>query len=231
MGVARAFRSLELYDILANLVPGSVLVIFIGVVFGIETYIPLPTGAVTLGVFLIIALTSGHIIQFVASRLEGTPTLFGTVVRASKREDIDDVPIPITHIEEAFWPLMEQKFALPEDFDDYGEMLRLLMSYVETTPATRALRFQALHSFHRSMWAVWYLGAGLAIVGTALKLFDFIIVRSWPVLGISLIGALAGIRIFRIRKEKFNRLFIQYAIVDFYTDQVEEQERTLYWAK
>jgi len=231
MSVARAFRSLEIYDILANLVPGSVLVIFTGVVFDIGTYIPLSTGAVVLGVFLIIAFTSGHIIQFIASWLEGAPTLFETVVRASKRENVDNVPIPITHIEKAFWPLMKQKFALTEDFDDYDEMLRLLMSYVETTPATRALRFQALHSFHRSMWAVWYLGVGLAIIGAALKLFDLVAVRSWPVLGISLIGALAGIRIFRIRKEKFNRLFIQYAIIDFYTDQVEEQERTLYWAK
>jgi hypothetical protein len=137
-------------------------------------------------------------------------------------EDAEEPEIEITHIEEAIWPLMKQKFALPENFNDYGEMFRLLLSYIETTPATRALRFQALHSFHRSMWAVGYVSVALILISIPVKYGGWIAVRSWPILGIVLVGSLTGIVVFNRRKEKMNKRFIQYAIADFYSDQMDE---------
>ena len=223
MGVARTFRALELYDILANLIPGATFLLALAVVVEFEEYVQI-SGGILVGIFLIIGFILGHVVQAVASTLDGTPTLFGNVVRASKGEEVDDVSIPITHVEESVWPLMKQKFSLPDDFEDYGGMFRLLLSYIETTPATRAIRFQALHSFHRSMWAVWHLVVGVVLVGVALKLFDVVAVRSWATLLASIGGALLGIAVFKNRKEKFNRRFIQYAIADFYTDQVEQLE-------
>jgi len=65
------------------------------------------------------------------------------------------------------------------------------------------------------MWAVWHLIVGLVIVGDSLELFNVVAVRSWPIFGVSIVGALLGIAVFKNRKEKFNRQFIQYAIVDF----------------
>ena len=223
MSVGRTFRPLELYDILASLIPGTTILMAVAVVFEIEQYIQI-SGGIIVGVFFIIGYIFGHVVQAVASQLDGTPTLFGTVVRVSKGEEVDDVSIPITHVEEAVWPLIKRKFALPDEFENHGEMFRLLLSYIETTPATRALRFQALHSFHRSMWAAWHLIIGLIVVGAGLKLFNVGAIRSWPILGVSIGGALLGIVVFKSRKEKFNRRFIQYAIVDFYSDQVDELE-------
>ncbi|MUV60218.1 hypothetical protein [Halobacterium sp. CBA1126] len=222
MGVARTFRALELYDILGNLIPGSTFLLMLAVIFEVEAYLTLPKATVTIGVFLIVAFVLGHVVQAVASKLEGKPTLFGKVIRASKGEMVEDVPIPITDVEEAIWPMLKHKFGLSDDFDNYGEMFRLLLSYIETTPATRALRFQALHSFHRSMWAVWYLVICSVVIAAVLKGGEVVAVQSWSVLGLTSIVALIGIQVFKWRKNKFNRLFIQYAVVDFYSDQIEE---------
>ena len=221
MPVARSFRALELYDVLANLVPGAVLLLALSVIFQVENYIQFSKGAIAAGVFLVSALIFGHVIQAIASELDGTPTLFGEVIHATREDDVEEPAIKVTHVEEAVWPLMKRKFALPDDFKDYGVMFRLLLSYIETTPATRALRFQALHSFHRSMWAVGYIAVALTLIGILLKCVGWVAVRSWPILGLALVGSFAGILVFRQRKEKMNKLFIQYAIADVYSDQIE----------
>jgi hypothetical protein len=222
MSVARSFRALELYDVLANLVPGAVVLLALSAIFRVETYLQFSTGAIAAGTFLVSALVCGHIIQLVGSELDGTPTLFGDVIQATRDGNTDELPIAVTHVEEAIWPLMQRKFALPDEFNDYGTLFRLLLSYIETTPATRALRFQALHSFHRSMWAVGYVAAVLTLSSMLLKYTGWVAVRSWPVLGLALTGSLAGIWIFKRRKTKMNNRFIQYAIADFYSDQVQE---------
>lgn len=227
MSVGRTFRALELYDILANLIPGSTILLVAALVFSVERFAQASSGIVV-GVFLIVGFILGHVVQAVASKLDGTPTLFGDVVRASKGEEVNNVSIPITHVEESVWPLMKQKFALPDDFEDYGEMFRLLLSYIETTPATRALRFQAIHSFHRSMWGVWHLAVGIVVIGAVLKLLGLVTVRSWPILATSIAASFLGIYVFGNRKKKFNKRFIQYAIVDFYMEQVDELESPTY---
>ncbi len=222
MSVARSFRALELYDVLVSLVPGAVLLLAITTIYQVENYVQITTSAFSAGVFLVASLVLGHVVQAIASSLDGTPTIFGDVVRASKGEDVDNVDIAITHVEESLWPLLRRKFALPPDFEDYGHMFRLLLSYIETTPATRALRFQALHSFHRSMWAVWFPVIALSLLGAVLKYHGLGMVRSWPILGLTILSSIVGVLVFNSRKKKFNRRFIQYAIADFYSDQVCE---------
>ncbi|SFC24000.1 hypothetical protein SAMN05444422_10614 [Halobiforma haloterrestris] len=226
MAVARSFRALELYDVLTNLVPGAVVLLIPSIIFPVENFISSSTGTLGAGAFLVSALVFGHIVQVIASWLDGTPKLFGKVIRATRGEDVGDLPIDITYVEESVWPLMERQFALPENFDDYGEMFRLLLSYIETTPATRALRFQALHSFHRSMWAVGHIAVLITTIGILLKRTGLVTVRSWPVLSLALIGSLIGIWVFGQRKEKMNKRFIQYAIADFYIHQTEKRDNS-----
>lgn len=222
MAVAQSFRALELYDVLTNLVPGAVVLLVLSVIFPVENFIPASTGALGVGAFLVSALVFGHIIQGVASWLDGTPQLFGNVMRAARGEDVGDLPIDITHVEESVWPLMKRQFVLPEGFDSYGEMFRLLLSYIETTPTTRALRFQALHSFHRSMWAVGHIAVLITVMGILLKCSELVTVRSWSVLGLALVGSFIGIWVFGQRKKKMNKRFIQYTIADFYIHQTEK---------
>lgn len=223
MAVARSFRALELYDVLTNLVPGAVVLLILSVVFPAEDFIPASTGALGVGAFLVSALVFGHIVQVAASWLDGTPKLFGNVIRATRGEDVEDLSIDITHVEESVWPLMKRQFALPEGYDNYSEMFRLLLSYIETTPTTRALRFQALHSFHRSMWAVGHISALITVLGILLKCTGLVAVRSWEVLGLALVGSFIGIWVFERRKEKMNKRFIQYVIADFYIHQTEKR--------
>ncbi|MFC7098852.1 hypothetical protein [Halobaculum marinum] len=225
MSIARTFQALEIYDILTNLVPGGILLLSVSVVIKIEEYVSFQNSGISIGISLIAAFVLGHVIQAIASQLNGTPTLFGRIVRSSKGEDVDDLSVRITHIEESLWPMVKRKFSLPEDFDDYGALMRLLISHLETIPATRALRFQALFSFHRSMWAVSMIVAGLVMVGVFLKCLGIVAVRSYLILVVTAIGSLMSILIFRSRKEKFNRLFVQYTIVDFYSDQIDEVSR------
>ncbi len=222
MSIARSFRALEFYDVLANLVPGSVFLLAIGVVVKVEKYVQFSNGTVAAGIFLVSALVIGHVIQAFASWLDGTPTLFGDIIRATRDEDVEDLSVDITHVEEAIWPMMKRKFGLPDGYEDYGGMFRLLLSYIETTPATRALRFQALHSFHRSMWAVWFLVIIITAIALLLNCANILVARSWAVLLGTVLVSFPGILFFRQRKEKFNQRFIQYAIADFYSDQIDE---------
>ena len=226
MTVARTFRALEFYDILANLVPGAVLLLTLSAIFQIEKYIRFSTGTIAAGVFLVTALVFGHIIQAIASELDGKNTLFGEVIQATREDTEKEPTIEVNHVVESVWPLMKRKFALPDDFNDYGELFRLVLSYIETTPATRALRFQALHSFHRSMWAVGYITSILTLVGALLKCIGWIGVRPWPILGLILLGSIGGTLVFGKRKKKMNQLFIQYTLVDFYSDQIERVGNT-----
>lgn len=225
MAISRSFRALELYDVLGNLVPGAVFLFGISAVFQIESYVQFSNGTIAAAVFLVGSLVSGHMVQAFASELNGTPTLFGEVVQATRDGDTEGLPIEISHIEDSIWPLMKNKFQLPDEFNDYGALFRLLLSYIETTPATRALRFQALHTFHRSMWGVGFLVTGLVLVGMVSKCIGLIDVRSWQALALVFVISIAGIWVFDNRKEHFNELFIKYAIVDFYTDQIERVQK------
>ena len=141
MAIARTFRALELYDVLGNLVPGAVFLLGVTAVFRTECYIQFSNGTIAAGSFLIGSLVSGHVIQAFASKINGTPTLFREVVQAARDGDTEELSIEISHIEDSIWPLMKNKFELSPGFNDYGAMFRLLLSYIETTPATRALRF------------------------------------------------------------------------------------------
>jgi hypothetical protein len=230
MAIARSFRALELYDVLANLIPGSVLLLSITAIIKIENYFQTSNSVFATGGFLVSAFVLGHVIQAFASYIQDPPRLFGEIVQAT-REDSDealedDLPINLTHIERALWPLMKERFDLPDSFDDYGNLFRLLLSYIETTPATRALRFQAIHSFHRSMWAVWHLVIGITLVAASLNVIGLLKARSPLVLGTVVLMSIAGIRIFATRMEKFNIRFIQYAIIDFYSEQVSHQDES-----
>jgi hypothetical protein len=222
MAISHTLRSLELYDILANLIPGGVLLISIAVVFQVESYINFSNNSLAAATFLIAAFVLGHIIQAVASYIDGQPTLFGDVIRYTRGENIDHPPLRITVVEKSVWPIMKKKFNLSDDFDDYGALFRLLLSHIETTPTVRALRFQSLHSFHRSMWAVGYITAILSILGWGLKWQTVVDVRSCWILLASFVASIVTIIVFKSRKEKMNERFIQYAMVDLYISHMNE---------
>jgi hypothetical protein len=242
MAIARALRSLQIYDILANLVPGVVVLIVIGVAVPVECYLgEVPSSILVTGV-IIVGFVSGHVIQALASRLNGEPRLFGLLVAELRETEPYDpegtlellpdrarewlgfkrtpvTKISITEVEKAFWPMAKAQFDLSEEFRNYGRLMQLVLSYLETVPTTRALRFQSIHSFHRSMWAVCFLSVALVSTVGISGYLNLVEIRSWPILALLGVCSALGIWIFGKRKEKFNRKVVEYTVIDFYTAQ------------
>jgi hypothetical protein len=161
---------------------------------------------------------TGHLLQALGSWAD-SPTTFGDTLTAIQNETPATAPITVTHIENSFLTLCEQQFALPSDFEHYGKLLKMVLSYLETTPYTRALRFQSVYSFHRSMWAAsWSLLVVLAVLG-GLSALGHSLLPSITVTGGVTIAALVGVAVFWNRKNKFDKTFVKYLFIDFYNAQ------------
>lgn len=223
MAIGRSFTSLQLYDVLANLVPGAILLIVIQVNTPLISLSSTNSPVLSAGIVAVLALILGHMIQFLASKWDETPHLFGDIIRAIQAGDSgSDLPVTLSYVEENAWPKMKDRFELPDEFTDYGALFRLLLSYVESTPATRALRFQALHSLHRNMWATGKLTVAIGLLTIIFSLIGLEITRSvWYGVGTFVSGTIL-IYVFEKRKEKFNQKFVQYAIADFYAFETQD---------
>lgn len=220
MSVSQTFRSLAFYDILTNLVPGIVVMFALVVLISpVEFFGQLPVGVATAG-FLVVAYIAGHVTQALGSWFDN-PTTFGETVKSVQSGEYDDSPITITHIEKEFWNSCVDVFDIPnpDEFENYGRLLELVLSHLETTPYTRALRFQALHSFHRSMWAAtWVIAVAVPVAG-GLHYLGVITLHSTVIAGGIFVFSVIGILVFNRRKTEFDKVFIKYAIADFYESQ------------
>jgi hypothetical protein len=219
MSVGQPLRVLNLYDVLVNLIPGAVFLLAIVTLSAPSGGFSSFSSAVAIAIFVVLSYVTGHAIQWIGSSLDGTPQLFGDTMERIRSETGRNenlaTNINISEIEEEFWKICATEFHLSEDFSNYGKLLQLITSRLETTSATRALRFQAIHSFHRSMWAV----SISVILVTVLSIPINVALReSFPVVRYVVVffPALTGDLIFGARKEKFNKKFIEYLIIDFY---------------
>jgi len=242
MPVASTLRSLEIYDILANLLPGLMLLIIVTLTMRVEEYITGISTSLLVAGFIVVGFVAGHVIQGIASKLNGPPRLFGLVLSEMrniepydpdgtlqalnpkirdwlgfKRATISD--LNLTEVEKEFWQMAKTQFELADDFKNHGRLMQMILSYLETVPATRALRFQSIHTFHRSMWGMWILTIPIILALAICGHYNIIAIRSSKVLIMTGIVSIFGIWVFGERKEKFNRKVVEYAIVDFYVQQ------------
>lgn len=222
MAFGRSLSSLQLYDVLANLVPGAVILLSLIALFSPGFSYIQGFSFLSAGILAVVSLVAGHVIQYVASQWAGTPHLFGDIIEAVKEDNPGLADARVTHIEQMAWPMMRKRFDLPEGFEDYGALFRLLLSYVESTPASRALRFQALHSLHRSLWATGRLMSLFALISIVIWQFSPSYVRGLEVsISVLAIGLLFTV-VFESRKNKFSKKFVQYAIADFYAFETKD---------
>lgn len=223
MSVSRSFRVLNLYDVFTNLVPGAVLLLILVTAFNVDT-----TGhsaGLVLAAFTVLSLVLGHAVQALASYWDGTPTLFKRTIQAAKDDENVSTAITITDVERRFWPLCKRTFDLNDDFAHYRRLIQLVLAYLETTPQTRALRFQVIHSFCRSLWTVSKLAVIVAIISIGVEFLGFMNMASYPVL--LAIGGSGGVGwyTFSTRKKEFNKRFVEYLICDFYSDRVTRTDQ------
>lgn len=220
MAIGRALRTLAIYDLFTNLIPGIVLTSTILLLIPFESKTKTIPAGILVATFISLSFALGHLAQFVGSKREGTPTTFGDSVKAINARCPDWAPIRVTHIESSFLDKCKKEFDLPNEFNDYGRLLQLLLSHLETTSHTRALRFQAVHAFHRSMWAISELLIGISFSMVLFDVFELWSSRSSgiaiAVLGLSMVGRY----VFNVRRKKFDKKFVEYVIVDFYEDTV-----------
>lgn len=245
MAVSRVFGSLHIYNILANLLPGTMLIFVLSAVVPVEDHLAKLSPGILIAALLIIGFVAGHLVQMVASHLNGRPRLFSQVVSnirgtepyspggtleqlpqslrgfmGFERADISDMHL--TEVEEDIWELSKDQFDLTDDFSNDGRLMQLILSYLESVPASRALRFQSIHTFHRSMWGGWFLSLFLVLLVGIAGFLDILTTRSPLILGTIAIVSVLGIWVFGQRKEKFNRMFVEYTIIDFYVQQKGE---------
>jgi len=218
MALARSFRALGFYDVITNLVPGALWIAALVLLLPVDELIQGFPSGVVVGGFLALAYVTGHLLQALGSWAD-SPTTFGDTLTAIQNETPATAPITVTYVEKSFLTLCEQRFSLPSDFDHHGKLLKIVLSYLETTPYTRALRFQSVYSFHRSMWAAsWSLLVVVAALGGLSCLGRPLLPSITVTVGV-VIAALVGVGVFWNRKNKFDKTFVKYLFVDFYNAQ------------
>ena len=216
MSVDRPLSALNLYDVLTDLIPGIAFVGSIVFLVRIEDIEALDL-AVLIAFIAVGGYVAGHVLQSARSWIWGTPDLFQRTA-STLYDGADETELgEISPIESEFLNRCRERFDLDDEFDDWTQLFRLVMSYLETQPERRALRFQALHSFYWSMAAAFGGIAVLAVAAAgAVVIAEVELLRSIEVLLVVLGVSTALLLVFEFRRRKFQHHFIQYLITDFY---------------
>lgn len=133
---------------------------------------------------------------------------------------------------EHFLLACKQEFEVEGDLSDNDSLLFLLLSYFDTHGIGKAMRFQALHSFHRSILASSLLALGVAALVGIGKIYiatnastDFSLGPPFFWLGLISGLLLLSSYICNQRKNKFEDIFVRYVFLDFHQDQVTKRGR------
>lgn len=208
------------YDVLTDMIPGTTVVIS-----AFLLYPPLLTAITISNLFWVAILIGGYVAGH-----------FLRVVRdiGPQASDFQDrLREGETHFDETVYELLPDHFELPDvteksdtlfpDIPD-SSVMPLVLSYLETRPAVRALRMQSMYSFYRSMTVASLVVFGMAVLSLCLKPVQAGLVSSWEKVAIVFILSGIGIPVFRLRREKFKNRFVRYTIQEYYIDRVVSQK-------
>lgn len=203
-------------------------VIVLIVLFPVDWFGLTPTGApgTFVAAVIVFGFIGGHVLQWAGSELDyrllkrqhDGNDLFTRTMEAVDNEDEKSPIGEVTDVEESFYDLAKDQFGLPNGFPNSTELLLLVLSYLETRPATRASRFQAIHTFHRSLWAGAILSFGSAVIAAVFMALGWVD-NGWATPVFILLGSLGSTYVFYKRKNKFEKTFLKYVFLDFYQDQ------------
>lgn len=216
MSVNRSLSALNLYDVLTDLIPGVTFVGALAFLIRVEDIETLDAG-------LLITVTAvggyvvGHAIQSIRSEVWGTPDLFQRTVSAL-HDGAGETPLgEVSDVESQFLERCREQFDLEAGFQNWSQLFRLVMSYLETQSEQRALRFQALHSFYWSMAAA-FGGIALLTIGAAVAnvAVEVDLLRSISTLvGVFVVSSLLA-AVFEHRRRGFQKHFVRYIITDIF---------------
>lgn len=215
MPLARQLTVLDIYDVLTDLVPGATVLLFVFILFPVESTELMNSNALLVFTLLLGSLITGHVLQWLRGEVGRQPGEFQRKMDAVRKDGDGG-----NSIQEDFLHLTNDYFDINSDFDD-GERFRLVLSYLETQPPVRALRFQSVYSFHRSLVIASVIGVALSIAALGLHAIQANpTVRNLPY--VLLAGGSATLLTFvsRERRDKFEGIFVDYAIREFYIEQI-----------
>lgn len=228
MSASQPLQVFNLYDVLTDLIPGAVILLFIGLLFPIEQAPMINMGTVTVFIFIIVSIIIGHLVQWIRNwRIFRQPNAFQHTM-AVAHDDANqqkDQYIEQTAIVKNIRDFVDSYFQTDSNTND-NERFLLMLSFLESRPSTRALRFQSIYSFYRSMFVASII-IGLFSMVAIISYFENIVpVRSWPV--ILLITSLVFFLIiaFRTRRDKFEKVFVGYVIREFYIEMVRDTKQS-----
>ena len=218
MPLARQLSVLSLYDVLTDLIPGATVLLFAFLVFPLESTAVTASNALLVFSLLLGSLIVGHLVQWLRGKFGKQPGEFQRQMDVIRKHSS-----LANSIQESFLQLTNDYFHIDYEFDD-GERFRLVLSYLETSPSVRALRFQSLYSFYRSLLIAALLGIGLSLVALAI----FMTPVNLPTRGFHYIifnGGFAALLAYasRERRNKFEKIFVGYVIREFYAERIAEQ--------
>lgn len=216
MSISNTFTTFTLYDLVSNIIPGSTVLITGTILFLPFAESRVISGGSILAAFVIMSFLFGRAIQAVASYFDD-PRMFGDMVDAIDDRSLKP-PFELTEIEESFWENCKSELSLTENFDSNSRLLKAILSYLETKPAARALRFQAIWTFCRNMCTVGWIT--IAIGFTAFVIYTVIpdLGGSVWVCALVTVAGFIELAVFDNRRNKFNKIFIKYVFIDFYLE-------------
>lgn len=226
-------RTLSLWDVFANIIPGVVLITggvlpFLSLSGGFEALSLNVAEIALIGVF---AMVTGLALQAPAYVIEE----FLKKTAKSKRKSVilnRILPISFAHefnrlknsecstpLEENFWNYCENEFELPSEFGDkreWAQLRKLLLTYLESSPYTQTVRWRAMNSMGRGL----LVGLGILSLYYLWLAIRETIVPVAP--GMLMIGAgfsgFFAIVIFAL-KNWFKQQWFEYTVLEFYLDQ------------
>lgn len=234
MAIERPLQVLNLYDVFTDLIPGAVFLLFVTILFPIEGIPALENSSILILVVVIGSLVFGHIIQWIRGfdLFWKQPDVFQHTMRQVRTDlewphlEDNDNPgntensLPINMIHYEFLKRVDKRFNLNETVPD-RERIQLVLSFLETRPSIRALRFQSVYSFYRSMVVVSWLAFILAVFAIIFHCTGWAPVREFPVLTGALIFSLILASASWARRNRFEKTFVGYVIREFYLEQIE----------
>lgn len=216
MSVARPFTNLNIFDIISNLVPGAIFLSVVGGLFTVEMIISLDPVA-TAGVLIFGGYIIGHVFQALGSRLFSEYDISDVItVRSDESKSLEELGFSQPDIVKGFEKLVSHRFGLQPSSDFPDAINQLVLSELELKTDSRALRFQIFYYFFRSMVLVSVGSIILSLISVGFIIFSITGSRHLLLSASILIAALVLIALFYPRMHKFNKLFVTYAVAEFY---------------
>jgi hypothetical protein len=231
----QGIKSINLYDIYANIVPGLVFVF--GLLLPVDVVavkntvlgesVRVPFGVSFLLLLIAVSFVTGQILQVFGSSFDGDHGFNRLMwkirgVDVSSRYDISD-------FDNRFWEMCRSEFQLTGGFENHDRLFKAILSHLEESGRERALRIQALYLYARGVYVATLLISILYLLLLTSMEFD-ILPESWYVffrpewfIVTSVAVVYTVSRIIDANRKGLEKDWIEYTVTESYLEFIEDE--------